>query len=260
MGPKAALKQRRHEPLIPYNREAWAKELSCCNLQGKYPLLVQGLMHGFDVGLPQVLHTYTLPNHISIHLLSDVYNNIVDNEFAAGHYIGPFTHTQVEAELSLFQTSPLSLVPKTLKPGKYWVVHNFTHPHSPLPKANSVNSRINSNDFPSTWGTFATVALLIAQLPPGSQASVGDIAEAYRTIPATPAQWPGLVIHLQTEDQFTVNVCNNFGLASAGGVYSMVADASADIFRAHEIGQLTKWVDDHIFFRIPHVHLLNYNA
>jgi hypothetical protein len=74
------------------------------------------------------------------------------------------------------------------------------------------------------------VALIIAHLPPGSQASVRDIAEAYRMIPAAPSQWSGLVIHLQAEDQFTVNVCNNFGLTSAGGVYGMVADAGVDIF------------------------------
>ena len=79
-------------------------------------------------------------------------------------------------------------------------------------------------------GNFSTVALLISQLPPGSQASVRDVAEAYRTIPAHPNQWPGLVIRLQSEDQFVVNVCINFGLALAGGVYGLVADTSADIF------------------------------
>ena len=49
-------------------------------------------------------------------------------------------------------------------------------------------------------------------------------------IPADPSQWPGLIIRLQEDDQFAVNICNNFGLASAGGVYGMVADAGADLF------------------------------
>ena len=66
-----------------------------------------------------------------------------------------------------------------------------------------------------------------------------------------PSQWPGLVICLQAEDQFAINVCNNFGLASAGGIYGMVADAGADIFRSCGIGPVSKWVDNHIFFRIP---------
>ena len=80
-------------------------------------------------------------------------------------------------------------------------------------------------------GTFSTVALLIARLPPGSQASIRDVVEAYRTVPVRPDQWPSLVICLQADDQFTANICNNFGLTSAGGVYGMLADAGADIFR-----------------------------
>ncbi len=83
---------------------------------------------------------------------------------------------------------------------------------------------------------------------------------AYRTIPIAPSQWPRLVICLQPENQFAINVCNNFGLTLAGGVYRSVADAGADIFRGNGISPLAKWVDDHIFFRIPQVHLPKYNA
>jgi hypothetical protein len=91
------------------------------------------------------------------------------------------------------------------KPGKYHVVHDFSHPHSPLPEAVSINSHIDSNDFPCTWGTFSTVALLITRLPPGSQASIRDTAEAYRTIPAAPSQWPALssVCRHRTSSQST---------------------------------------------------------
>ena len=167
---------------------------------------------------------------------------------------------KLEADLGPFQTSPISLVPKTSKTGKNRAVHNFSHPHSPLPEASSIDSYIDSDNFPCTWGTFAMVALLIACLPSGSQASVHDVAEAYRTIPAAPDQWPGLIIRLQAEGQFTVNICNNFGLASAGGVYGMVADAGADILRCHGIGPLAKWVNNHIFFRVPCTQLPNYNA
>lgn len=59
------------------------------------------------------------PHHPSVTNLLDVYTSTIDNEFASGRYIGPFTREQVEAELGPFQTSPLSFVPKTSKPGKY---------------------------------------------------------------------------------------------------------------------------------------------
>ena len=56
-----------------------------------------------------------------------------------------------------------------------------------------------------------------------------------------------------------VNVCNNFGLASAGGVFGKVTDAGVDIFRGSGLGPLTKWIDDHVFFRFPSGHLASYN-
>jgi hypothetical protein len=99
----------------------------------------------------------------------------------------------------------------------------------------------------------------MSNLPPGSQASVRDVAEAYRTIPITPTQWPGLVIRLRGHDKFAINTSNNFGLTSAGGIYGELADAGTDIFRKEGIGPISKWVDDHIFFRIRKEHLTVYN-
>ena len=78
-------------------------------------------------------------------------------------------------------------------------------------------------------------------------------------IPAAVSQWPGLVIHLQATDQFAINMCNNFGLTLARGVYSMVANAGANIFRGHSMGPVAKWVDNHIFFHMPWAALPKYN-
>ena len=257
---KRALERRKREPVSPYRHGAWSAELSRLSLLPKYPSMVDGFRFGFELGIPRIFDTYTPPNHSSIVNLPDVYNSIIHNEFISGRYIGPCTRAQVEAELGPFQTSPLSLIPKTSKPGKFRAIHNFSYPHHPTPRTTSINSHIDSNDFPCTWGTFDIIALLIARLPPGSQASVRDVAEAYRTIPAKPSQWPGLVIRLQGEDQYAINICNNFGLTSAGGVYGMVADAGADVFRGNGIGPVAKWVNDHIFFRVPREHLSTYNA
>ena len=182
------------------------------------------------MGVPQIQRTYAPLNHASVKSLADVYSKIIDSEFTAGRYIGPFSWNQLERALGPFQSSPLSLVPKMTSPGTYHAVHNFSHPHVPSSDATSINSHINCDNFLCTWGTFSTVALLIARLPPGSQASIRNVAEAYRTIPVKPNQWPRLVIQLQADDQFAVNVCNNFGLTSAGGVYGTLADAGADIF------------------------------
>jgi hypothetical protein len=184
MGPRVALEWRKLEPCTPYNKGAWAEQLWDLGLWEKYSHLVQGFAIGFDLGIPHITHTHTPPNHSSVTPLFNVYSSIIDSEFAAGQYIGPFTCHQLELALGPFQTSPLSLVPKASKPGMYQAVHNFSHPHDASHNVSSINSHINCDDFLCIWGTFVTVALLIARLPPGSQASVRDVAEAYRTIPA----------------------------------------------------------------------------
>ena len=172
MALRLALERRRSEPLTPYWIRVWEEELSHHGLQNKYPALIQGFRVGFNLGIPHISCTYTPPNHNSIRLLTDVYMSIITNKFTASRYIRPFTRAQLEANLGPFQTSPLSLVLKTSKPGKFCAVHNFSHPHNPLPTVASINSWINSDKFPCTWGTFSTVFLLMAHLPPGSQASV----------------------------------------------------------------------------------------
>ena len=160
--PSSALAQRRLKTISPYTPKAWSSELNRLRLQDKYPFLIRGLEDGLHLGVPKIRHTYTPSNHHSINSLHDIYTNILESEFAAGRYIGPFTHCQLEAEVGRFQSSPLSLVPKALKPGKYQAVHDFSYPHTPLANTTSINAHIDSDSFPCTWGTFSTVALLIS--------------------------------------------------------------------------------------------------
>ena len=106
---------------------------------------------------------------------------------------------------------------------------------------------------------FATICFTIHNLPPGSQAAICDVAEAYHTVPIISDQWLGLVVKLLGDDEFAINTCNSFGLSSAGGIYGKVADAALDIFRAKGIGPVLRWVDDHIFFCISGEHCTAYN-
>lgn len=84
------------------------------------------------------------------------------------------------------------------------------------------------------------------------------MAEAYRTIPLHPSQYPGLVVHTGG-DLFAVDTSFCFGCSSAASSYGGLADAGADIFRSEGIGPLSKWVDDHLFICILQIHLEKYN-
>ena len=185
---------------------------------------------------------------------------IVEDEFAKGRYLGPFSQAEVEEHIGPFQTSPLSIIPKPGRPGKYRLVQNLSYPTHPRADPPSVNSAIDSSRYACTWGTFAVISYIAHHLPPGSQAAIRDIKEAYRTLPVKPEHWPGMVVQVGSDDRFAIDTRVCFGLASSAGTYGRVGDAAAEIFRAKGIGPISKWVDDHVFFRVWCKYLEEYNC
>jgi hypothetical protein len=225
----------------------------------KYPQIVEYISHGAHAGIPQLLHSYTPFNKQSTETLHEAFNNMIQVEFDKGRYIGPFSRSDLEAEIGPFQSSPLSLVPKAGKPGKFRLIQNLSHPHNNHPTP-SINAFLDSDQFPCTWGTFRTMCTLIRNLPPGAQAATRDIAEAYRIIPLHENQWPGVVVRVSNNPElFVLNTSNSFSCATTGGLFGLFGDALADLLRAKGIGPILKWVDDFIFIRIPKETIDNYN-
>ena len=259
MALRNAISQRKLKPLTPLVANEWEDNLRTASLHTKYPQIPEYIRHGAYAGIPHIHHSYTPLNKDSTETLEEAFNDIIQTEFNKGRYLGPFSREELEHEIGPFQSSPLSLVPKAGKPGKYRLIQNLSHPHTNHPTP-SINSRLNSDDFPCTWGTFRTVCALIRRLPQGSQAATRDISEAYRLIPLHESQWAGVVVRItNSPDKFALNTSNSFGGATSGGLFGLFGDALADILRAKGIGPILKWVDDFIFFRIPRDTILEYN-
>ena len=258
MEPRTVLKLRRAKALTPYIPEAWEQWLRACNLVNRYPSIPDGLHHGFHAGLSDIASSFTPPNNPSIELHASMFKEIVDKEFTKGRYISPFDLETITDLLGPIQTAPLSLVPKLGKPGKFRLVQNLSFPHNPAGSISSVNSRVDPNQFPTHYSTFHIMSLLICRLPPGSEAAVRDVAEAYRTVPSHPSQWPSLAVRLSNND-FAVDTSLCFGFGPSGGIYGKLGEAGADIMRHAGIGPIARWVDDHIFFRIRRENLPAYN-
>jgi hypothetical protein len=256
---RSALEHRRFNPLTPYRAQAWGRLLHAADLTSRYPNLVYMLNNGFQAGIPAIAVSYIPSNNASVGEHCNAFSNIITLEFQKDRYIGPATKNQIESLLGPFQASPLSIIPKPNKPGKYRLIQNFSHPHNPIRGISAINSHIESALYPCTWGTFGTIALTIEKLPPGSEAAVRDVKEAYRTIPLHSSQWPGMIVKLQGEDRYAIDTQNAFGLASGAGIYGRIADAGTDIMRAQGLGPISKWVDDHVFFRIRRPHLEHFN-
>lgn len=225
----------------------------------RYPSLVQNIAQGFSVGFPSIHHTYTPLNHHSLLVHASAFAASISRELVTGRYLGPFTQSEVEDLIGPFHTSPLSIIPKPHKPNSFRIIQNFSFPYTPVDGVSSMNAGIESDQYPCTWGTFVTVALLFSQLPKGSQAAVRDVSEAYRSIPLHHSQWPGAVVRTSNSGEFCIDTSASFGGAANCGVFGACADAACDILRAEGIGPIVKWVDDHVFVRIKSHLISAYN-
>jgi hypothetical protein len=217
------------------------------------------MLCGFDAGIHPIFSTFAPPNSPTIDAHPAEFASIISKEYARGRHFGPFSQAEVEELIGPFQSSLLSLTPKPAKES-FRMVQNLSFPSTPCGYIHSINSTIDSNSFPCTWGTFPIVSLLFSRLLPGSQAAVHNVAEAHRTIPIDPAQWPGLVVQLPGLDAFNIDTCNCFGLSSAAGNHGKVADAGCELFHSAGIGLVSKWADDHVFVRIRREHIQLYNS
>ena len=242
----------------PYHANEWLTLLQTHDLYIKYRHIPTSLQYGFNAAIKYIATTFTPSNDESISMFNKVFQKSVKHEFNTGRYEGPFLQQQIERILGPFHCSPLSIVPKPNKPGKYRIVQNFSFPYSSDKGPCAINVDTISSNFPCTWGTFETICSTILHLPPGSQAAVQDIAKAYQTIPIKPSQWPGMVIRL-SQAEFAIDKCLAFGCSSSAGVFGNLADASADIFRAKGIGPISKWVDDFVFFQVLKSAVSQYN-
>jgi hypothetical protein len=257
---RTALELRRHNALTPYNPDAWERLLTEAGLWDHYKHIPEGLRRGFRIGFPTIKTTQTPPNSATILEHHDEFAKIISHELRTGRYLGPASRSELEKLIGPFQSSPFSIMPKPGRPDKYRNTQNFSFPYKPsiaYPNP-SINSHINSDDFPTTWGTFALVSLLISRLPPNCEIATRDVAEAYRTVALHESQWPACVARL-AEDSFAVDTATSFGAAPSAGTYGEVRNAGADIIRYQGIGPLSSWVDDHLFFRLLRDYLPEYN-
>jgi hypothetical protein len=73
-----------------------------------------------------------------------------------------------------------------------------------------VNAGINSDDFPTAWGTFTNTAALVLSLPPGCVAAMFNVSAAYRITPVHPSQQH--VLCVAWRNSLYLNTAAPFGL------------------------------------------------
>jgi hypothetical protein len=229
---KAALEHRRSNPTTPYIAEAWDKELKNASLLPRFTKIPQGICNGFILNFPTIHNTQAPANSNSVYTYKSHFNASIQKKIQKSRYIGPFSAQSLMELIGPFQSSPLSIIPKPGNTDKFRLIQNFSFPrNTKFPHHNpSINSHIDANDFPTTWGKFSIIYLLILRLPPGSEVATRDIAEAYCTIPLHPSQWPAAIVRT-ANDEFYIDTCTAFRATPSAGAYGHIADAGAEILR-----------------------------
>jgi hypothetical protein len=125
-------------------------------------------------------------NHASSHLDPNFITSYIAEKQAIGRYSAAFHPDDLERLIGPFRTSPLGLVPKP-HTDIFRMIQDMSYPWN-NPNVTSVNHGINSDDFPTAWGTFDNAAALILSLPAGCLAATFDISAAYRLTPIWPDQ------------------------------------------------------------------------
>jgi hypothetical protein len=154
MEPRDALEHRKQTPQMPYKVEAWKWELIWTGALKHFAKILEGLLKGFKIDFPPLATVQIPPNKDSVTGFKKEFSNIIQKELDKGRYIGPFQAKPLEVLIRPFQSSPMSIIPKPCKPGKFRLIQNFSYLNSPhYPFLNpSINSHIDSNNFPTTWG------------------------------------------------------------------------------------------------------------
>lgn len=113
----------------------------------------------------------------------------------------------------------------------------------------SVNAKIDSDQFPTEWGTFNKTVAIVLSLPPGCIAATFNISAAYHLTPIWPNQKNALCIFWK--GKVYVDCAAMFSLSSSTGVFGTVADMLAAIYWTAGFGTLMKWVDDFLVIWLP---------
>lgn len=234
--------------VTPFKLQQWHDTLQQTQLQDEFQDVLHGIQYGFRTGVTSTLtSTFTPQNHSSALIFAQQVSQHISTELKVGRYSGPFSFTQLIRLIGHFKTAPFGVVPKPHS-NSYRVIRDLSYPRN-NPTLASVNSEINSDDFPCEWGTFAQCFFTVAKAPPGTQVAVFDVESAYRNIPISPLDQPHFCV--RSGDDFFIDHCAAFGSASSCGMFGRVADAFVAILKKFGAEVVLKWVDDIIFFRFP---------
>lgn len=151
--------------ITPYNYHAFDTLLSFFGLTNRFPNLVNSLKNGFRIGVPES----RLADSIIPPFRSSDDDGVIDDylreEIEAQRMDGPFTEGQMRDLVGgHFAACPVHVVTQVGEAGKVKkrIVRNMSYEGL---AGYSVNDLIDSDDFPTEWGSASVVAAIVSHQP-----------------------------------------------------------------------------------------------
>jgi hypothetical protein len=146
--------------LTPYSPIAFKLYLEKADISDRYPELPHKLAHGFSPGkLSPLEQSFTPGNLASSVIHNEVIQAYITDELCLGRFSGPFSKLALESKIGFFCSSPVQVDVKPTPDGpKYRCCRNLSYRGK---LDHSVNDEIDSDEYPTRWGTASECAKIV---------------------------------------------------------------------------------------------------
>ena len=218
----------------PLSSGKWAQELLGHPDSTYVDYIVKGIDKGFRIGFDRRQFTCSAGGNLHVDQ-PKVVSDYLPREVALGRmWKVPLTGLPSGVHIS-----PLGVIPKKNKPGKWRLIVDLSSPQGA-----SVNDGIDSEVSSLSYASLDHLAALVVSEGRGAFLVKADIKEAYRMVPVHPEDqhllgvlWEGIVY---------IDKMLPFGLRSAPKIFSALADAVQWILSNNGIQKGLHYLDDFI--------------
>ena len=165
---------------------------------------------------------------------SSVIDKYLADEIDAQRVAGPFA----APPFSNLHISRFGVIPKKNKPNTWRLILDLSSPAD-----HCVNDGIFNSEIPVVYRTVRDAIKLIVKTGQGALKSKVDIQKAYRIVPVLPSD--RYFLGMKWRDKFFVDLALPFGLWSAPGIFSSLADLfECTLQHNYNVASLLHYLDD----------------
>ena len=232
--PTQRLHQVSRDTGSPLKIDEWNQALCCHPDEHFAQYITNGLEQGFRVGINRQCHCH--PATTNLHSQQP---QIIHEYLLREVHLERMLQFQLGDQPKRIQISPIGVIPKKNKPGKWRLITDLS-----APEKWSVNDAISTEHSSLKYPSIDHLSSLVLEAGRSSYLVKADIQEAYRNVPVHPDDQ--LFLGILWDKTVYIDKMLPFGLRSTPIIFSAVADALQWVLINNGIPRLLHYLDDFI--------------